>query len=99
MCWLTPKLACGSSLKLEMWKLGFASQSSAMEESGVDEEASLATSEEDRESRVAVSVALSDTESFSEPSLAFSGSAVLPEVPPGPVANARARHRLGNAGC
>ena len=59
-------------MKLEMEKLGLASQSS---DAVVEEllEASLARSREDLESRLAVSVALSLSESFSELSLAFSG--------------------------
>lgn len=71
MCWFTPKLGWGSSLKLDMEKLGLASQSSGAEDEPL--EASLARFREDLESRVAVSVALSLSESFSELSFAFSG--------------------------
>jgi hypothetical protein len=87
MCWLTPKFAWGSSLKLEMEKLGCSSQSSA----GAEEllEASLATSLDDRESRVAVSVALSLSESLAELSFAFSGVSTLPLLLPELVANKR----------
>jgi hypothetical protein len=55
-----------------MEKLGFASQSSGSEEELLV--ASSTSLPEDVESRVAVSVALSDSESFAELSFAFSGA-------------------------
>ena len=57
-------------MKLDMWKLGLASQSSGSRELP---EASLAILLEDLESWDAVSVALSEIESLAEPSLAFTG--------------------------